>query len=859
MPARYSHPAEGDRPPVPLKRHLDDVAKRVRIVAPDEKTTPFGSSLQETVSSLAWVHDFGKLTTWFQAHLVDERPTGPTHHSPIGALLAYHVLESGGRDPEECLAGYVAVATHHGTLPNVAEYVFERSNWDAHEKAGNYRKKEILEQVDDIEESVSDLAEEIIEEASGGETTWDDFVEETRSKALFDRVKSRVSTSGFNHDTYNISPEFYPCVLQCWSGLVLADKTSAANAPTSGFEHECPSREVLAAYIDGLSTGNGDSQSQQAELNRHRRRAREDVLRNAREMVSNDERVATITLPTGMGKTLTGLDAALTIRDETDRRRVVYALPFTSIIDQVVDEVGEIFGTDGSGNLLTVHHHLAETSAEPDEGLDLDEGSDKHARIVEMFGESWRSGTVVTTFVQLFESLAGPRNAQSMKLPALYDSVVILDEPQAIPHSWWPLVNRLIDILESEFDAAVIAMTATQPQLFERDVTSLVDDPQSYFEAAERSVYEIEESLDAFPDSESGPLEYHEAATTLVDSGDHTDDVLAVCNTIDSAIALTEAVQEQTPYIDAGRTLERLYDDEPDVDVSGSMLADRIESRAGDVALFHLSTRVRPRDRLVLINTIKELTGREVPTYVISTQLIEAGVDVSFDRVFRDFAPMDSIVQAAGRCNRSFERDRGIVTLWWLDAPEDQKWTPGQAVYDVWGESLLRVTSQVLDSIRSDEDSRIDEPLVAWEGVREYYRRLTDEKRVGNRQYVEYVDSGEIRELGELSLIEQRQAVEVIVCRTAEERDDIEKIRDAWGRYDFTTMKSLLRELRSSQVSIPIYSSDSEEAQALADLERVHTETDIRWVDTSQPEYDDFFDPVTGFVVPDSTVERRFL
>lgn len=860
MTDRYSHPAEDGRSPVDLTDHLADVAHRVRLVVPEDKTSPFGSSVAETVSSLAWTHDFGKLTTWFQDHIEGKDPAGPSHHSPIGALLTYHVLEEMDHAPEECLAGYVAVARHHGLLPDVAEYVFDRTAWNQRHPEANRRKREILEQIHDIDDSASDLANEIVRTASGDETTWNNFATDVRSKELFERIKSRVSTFGATYDTHGIPPTLYPTLIQFWSALIVADKTSAAHAPKSGLNHDVPSRTTLASFIDDLSAESEDVHSKEARLNEYRGMAREGVLENARTLISNGDRLATITLPTGMGKTLTGLDAALTIRDATERNRVVYALPFTSIIDQVVDEVSDIFETDATDNLLTVHHHLAETTVKLENKFDdLDDESDEYARIEEILGESWRSGLVVTTFVQLFESLAGPANTQSMKLPALYDSVVILDEPQSLPHDWWPLVDRLVEILTTEYNAVVVAMTATQPRVFDNDATELVDDPQAYFGTVERTEYLIDESIEAFPDAENGPIDYREAARKIAASATSDEDILAVCNTIDSAIELTDAVRDRIMPVDVGRVLEQLLTSERVEDVTGVHLADRVENQTNDVALVHLSTRIRPRDRLVLVNAIKELTERDCPIYVISTQLIEAGVDVSFDRVFRDFAPIDNVVQAAGRCNRSFERDQGTVTLWWLDAPGSQDITPGEAVYDKWGESLLRVTNEVLKSIRDGDSDRIDESSVAWDGVREYYRSLIEDRHVGKREYVEYVETSEAASLNDLSLIEQRLAVEVIVCRTSQERQTIEDIRDAWRAFDFSTVNTLLEDLRTSQVSIPIYRSDSEEARALGSLEFVHPETDIRMIDTSKPEYDGFFDPVTGFVVPDNTVERRFL
>lgn len=823
------------------------------MVVSEKATTPMGKPMTDLVRRLALIHDFGKLTTWFQQHIemMEGDPRGnPTHHALIGAVLSYYVLERSGYEDEECLASYVTVAKHHGSLPDVPEYVFERTAWNRRRPVENERQEEVIEQVENIDREAASLAEEFISEATDGHGSWTEFASAVRDRSQFESIKTQVSSSGYTHDAYGISEEFYPCVLQAWSALSLADKTSAAGAPKGGYESTAPVRSVLAEYINELPKDGETLSDRGQQLNDWRDKARESVLKNVERMVTSRARLATLTLPTGMGKTLTGLDAALTLREETDRERIVYVLPFTSIIDQVDSEIGKIFDTDGRDDLLTVHHHLAETVVE----LVDEEDTDEYAAIEEMLGESWRSGIVLTTYVQHFESLVGPRNTQSMKLPALYDSVIVLDEPQSLPHDWWPLVRRLATILTEEYDAIVIAMTATQPQLF-GEVSELVDGPERYFEEIERVEYVIDDSIVAFPDREHGPVEYDEAANRIVGSASDGEDVLSVCNTIDSARELTDVVAKRIDAVDVGQVYADLLKNNGEVD--GDQLTDAVVEEADSVATVHLSTRIRPKDRLVLIDAIKTLTKRSLTIVAITTQLIEAGVDVSFDRVYRDFAPMDSIVQAAGRCNRSFERDRGTITVWWLNKLEEKNQTPGEAVYNEWGDSLLSVTSQVLDSKGIDEHSAIPESTIAWDCVREYYCTLRTERKVGKESYVDLLDGGEFDQAGKLSLIEQRLAIEVIICRTDADRRTIDEIKEAWDEYEFDAVRDLLDGMKPAQVSIPVYRADSEEAEKIGGLKKIHSETDIRWLDVRTER--DYFDSTTGLVVPDTTVEGRFL
>ena len=854
---RYSHPPEDGRPAVKLVTHLEDVASRLDYLIPEEATTPEGQPLHEVVRRLALVHDLGKATTWFQQYIDDDHrnptPEMKRHHSPLGSFAAFAVLERGGFSIETCIAGFVAVAKHHGRLPNVLEYVVSRTDGSLY---GDDESLDVVaHQAKDIHDNARDVATGVFETATGDGDDWTAFAQAVVDDSLVERIAVHVIT-GEQPNVDALSKSCYGLVLQCWSSLVLADKTSAAGAKNdpSTYAAESPSLDRLDEHIRKIEhDASADPDGTRSEqLNYHRSRARESVLDTTAAFADDEDSVATLTLPTGMGKTLTGLSAAFDLRDRLDGERVVYALPFTSIIDQVVDEVETIYETDTTGRLLTAHHHLAKTIIR-EEGDE--EKADFDDDIGGMLAESWRSGLTVTTFVQLFESLAGPANRQSMKLPALRNSVVVLDEPQSLPLDWWKLVPRLVSILTEQYGATVIAMTATQPELFEEQ-TKLVSDPDSYFEAVERVSYELDESTERYIDEQTDPKTYDNAANALCESLEGGESALAICNTIDSARELTERLSEAT-QVDVGEVYADELDEVGSADsVDTAVIVGRVVERGND-ALLHLSTRLRPADRLTLIETAKRLTARGHPLVTISTQLVEAGVDISFDRVYRDLAPIDSIVQAAGRCNRSFERDQGHVTVWWLNAPGEQAKTPAEAVYNR-GISLLPVAASTLDSVRA-QDGTLSETAVARDAVNRYYRRLHDEKDVGKQTYTDYVDEAKADELGELSLIDQRLTLDVIVCRTDDERAAIESIKEAWAAYDFDQVHELLDATKPARISVPIYREDSEEAQKLDKLNRVHQETDVRWLDTRTSQYAEYFDETTGLLVPDDTVERRFL
>jgi len=470
----------------------------------------------------------------------------------------------------------------------------------------------------------------------------------------------------------------------------------------------------------------------EARLNDERERARRQCVRGVHEWVQTGEsEVATLTLPTGLGKTFTGLSAAFELRDSlADRetaesaRQIIYALPYTSIIEQTRElfEDPELWGADPEKSALTVHHYLSETVVHHDDYDAGDTAATDDEETASMLGEAWRDGTVLTTFVQLFESLAGPTNRQGLKLPSLESSIIILDEPQALPKDWWGAIQRLLDIVTDEYGARVIAMTATQPTLVrDRETDSLLAagsahnsescdrchaapdyetalppvPKHQYFSEAERVRYTIDDTaLTRQVGVEERHLGYDTAADRVFDATGDGESVLAVCNTIESSKKLTNQVTGRPGVVHLGEVIETVLQ-ERDIDASDpSMTATAIANKVltavdgsdslptgvdspsklgGDVEsrttyLLTLNSRYRPFDREILIELADVLSTSDERFVLVSTQAIEAGVDLSFKTVFRDIAPLDSIVQAAGRCNRSLRVGRARRSCCRLDA-----------------------------------------------------------------------------------------------------------------------------------------------------------------------------------------------
>ncbi|WP_435078610.1 CRISPR-associated endonuclease Cas3'' [Halococcus sp. AFM35] len=940
-----SHPAETDheggeiiREAMPLERHLLAVARRAREATPAHAETADGESLRDAAEIVGLVHDFGKATKWFQTHIDNGTDdSGPSHHARLGGLLAYYALRQRGYGLRVRFAGLVAVAKHHGSLPDYDRFagnaIAQQSTWrqaEARGAASSAYNGAAARQAAHIDEKRPAFADAVVERLSIENGSWTDFC--TRLTASNDAIKADKADGFVEATLYEwLREDFFrgkrrPRVdgtlfddgrayldeLRLYGALTFADKTHAAGVRSD--DDRLHADPLTTAQLDEHIADLGDD-APAATLEARLNRLRGSIQDHIRGQSTNDDpiaafldaksQVATLTLPTGYGKTLTGLLAAARIREATDGDRIIYALPFTSVIDQTADVLREVLSDESDadpamGRQLTVHHHLSESLILSDDEEKESEGTDADADRAVMLAESWRAGVTLTTFVQLFESLAGPRNSQSMKLPALYESVVIIDEPQALPLTWWPLVERLIEALVAEYDATVVLMTATQPRIVgEDDTFSLLDgetlgalEPEGDNALPDRVEYGFHPTALA-TGTEDGLLDYDDAAATLAVAATGTADAtLAVCNTVDSTSELFDSVTEALgmdtdseaavtangPVDIAARFKREIIDDErfgvpsstDDTEQVQDAFVRSIVFRADSnaPAVLYLSTRLRPCDRRFLLAVASELTAAEIPLLVVSTQLVEAGVDVSFDRVFRDFAPLDSIVQAAGRCNRSFERapDTGGVTVWRLGPPEDSTTIPGEAVYarregdtDL---DLLAKTREALTDVPTDET--VSEEVV--ESAVDTYHDIVGDA-VGTvsadnalRRHFERADGAALRRE---SLIDTRFTFEVYVCRSQADHMMVDMYRRAEKSYNFDGTSRLKKQLAAIRVSVPAYRPDSDTAAKLVRLDPLswdgekRTATERVW--EADAGFESYFDTRTGIDIPESIVDTLIL
>lgn len=364
-----------------------------------------------------------------------------------------------------------------------------------------------------------------------------------------------------------------------------------------------------------------------------------------------------LTVPTGGGKTLSSMAFALEHLKNHNLKRVFYVIPYTSIIEQNAKVFRDIFG---ASNVLEHHSNFDPITVKNETGDPISES-------LKLATENWDMPIVVTTNVQFFESLFSNKRSRSRKLHNLAKSVIILDEAQMLPTGYLlPCLAALSELVRN-YGATVVICTATQPKLGDLMDASLrpreiMDSPEDLYKRLKRVRVTPPKSLN---DAElSARLKEHRQ-------------VLCIVNTRNHAKKLYDALVE-----------------------SGSC--------------YHLSARMCPAHRRKKIAEIKDLLKKGKDCRVISTQLIEAGVDIDFPFVYRAMTGIDSIAQAAGRCNREGKLKEGDVFIFKSTEPY------GKATS--WQNLVAEIGAMAL----AESDDPLSLPTVA-----DYFRRLYHYKEDG--------------------------------------------------------------------------------------------------------------------------------
>ena len=394
-----------------------------------------------------------------------------------------------------------------------------------------------------------------------------------------------------------------------------------------------------------------EAEKRNAALNR----LRSEILDHAVEQAAQPQGLFTLTVPTGGGKTFTSMAFALEHAKQHGMRRVIYVIPFTSIIEQNAAEFRKAFGELGEQAVLEHHSTF-------DDGKLQNEATKDKLRLA---SENWDAPIVVTTAVQFFESLFADRSSRCRKLHNIAGSVIILDEAQMLPLNLLLPIMQAIKELAQNYRCSVVMCTATQPAV----------QAENGFYRGFENVLEIAPKPTALFDKLR--------RTTVQHIGTQTDaDLLA---------KLAEHPQ-MLVIVNNRRHARSLYDQAKHLD-----------------GTFHLTTLMCAKHRSQKLDEIRGRLKKGEPCRVIATSLIEAGVDVDFPLVMRAEAGLDSVAQAAGRCNREGKRPSENSFVW-IFTPEEQWKAPPELAVQA---AVMRLTA---DSFSDD--------LLSTQAVAAYFAEL---------------------------------------------------------------------------------------------------------------------------------------
>lgn len=563
----YAHSLPG-KPPQdwePLEDHLKAVAELA-----GEFAEKFGAREWGKVAGF-W-HDLGKYRPEFQQRLTDSSIHAP--HAGVGAALAYKLNSQVGQFLAFTIAG------HHTGLANPID-----------SSCGPTPLRKVVKSNTPILDAVSSTAI--------------DWIDGAQIPLFPDWLQLAVETMDAQARMRRLA--FFTRML--FSALVDADRLKTAifyaHAEGRNTDHELLQYESLVTLRDRLDA-HIDQKTSGADLTPVNR-LRADVLGACRAAALKSPGVFALTVPTGGGKTLSGMSFALRHAVNHELDRVIVVIPYTSIIEQNAKRYREAFSSDGvtpdERNIL--EHHSA-----IDEQKRREENSEQELRR-QTAAENWDAPIVITTTVQFFESLFSNHPSRCRKLHQIARSVIILDEVQTLPPALLLPILEALQELVAGYSCSVVLSTATPPALEERPslpqgltkVEHIIPEPEQLFAAPAARRVNVEWRIDSVTTYEQLALEIASEPQ-----------VLAIVHRRQDARELCELLPEE------GR--------------------------------FHLSALMCPAHRLERVQAIETCLAEGKQCRVISTQLIEAGVDIDFPIVYRALAGLDSLAQSAGRCDR---------------------------------------------------------------------------------------------------------------------------------------------------------------------------------------------------------------
>lgn len=715
------------------------------------------------------------------------------HHGLISAIFTYYILKkylntlnNGNNLKFIPTLGYLIVKRHHGNLKDAEDEIRDLMDEDTHKIIGL--------QIDSLEkQELGEIYKQLLSDYGfssdihGFSADIDTFCDEYDS-VMKEILKDRRKFIKVVRDDQLTG--YYLITLVLYSILINSDKIDASSIEISSDIDISP--ELVDKYKKIKGFHRNDNKINQI---------RNDIYQEVTDSVETldlENKVYSINVPTGSGKTLTSLSFALKLKERLKKEngvkaKIIYSLPFLSIIDQNYDVFEDVFKTvenvNPTDDILLKHHHLADIFYKT-------QGDEEFEGLKSLFLiEGWNSEIIVTTFVQFFHTIVSNKNRSLRKFHNIANSIVILDEVQSIPHKYWLMLKQIISGFAEYLNTYFVFVTATQPLIFDPekgDIVELVKNKDKYFGEFDR----IKLKTDLNP-------MYLDEFKVILEAELYENpnkDFLIVLNTIKTSL-------------DVYKHLKDLKFENSDY--------------------YYLSTNIVPKVRLNKIKEIKKKSNNR--KIIVSTQLIEAGVDIDVDIVYRDFATLDSINQVAGRCNRnSSKNERGEVRIVVL---QDERKEFNQYIYSSFLMDKTREVLKEYDSVIYEKD--------LLDLNNSYFRKVkTTSSEDESKELLSYINELKFKTLSsDFRLIDDKKGYEKIDVYVEMDSEAVE----IWKQY--LIIKSLKNPFEKKERYLKIRKKYNEYIISVPKKDFFCEEPedlDIGYIPFEQIEY--YYDPDTGFV-----------
>jgi CRISPR-associated endonuclease/helicase Cas3 len=756
-----------------LEQHTKNVVENsLQLFSENVSFSISNEELKKLIETTAEFHDLGKYIPDFQNYLLGKPYNRELkNHSRFGAYAAFcKLLENSFNS---ALIAYLIIVRHHSNLINfLNDGIFRDVNLPSLKKTFEKQKSEVSKYIDVIKEEVnqSDLKSLI------------QFPQECFKSGNL-RGKVRRLTRQANCGNYFL-------INYLFSLLIEADKLDASENEIYT-EKEIPTN-IVNEYLSNLS------------FDKLKDEVRNKVLSKLEVINISKDKLFTLTAPTGIGKTLTALNFALELRNRISKNvkksKIIYALPFINIIEQNLKVYKDVLKENA--RVIAHYQFSGDDFFKEKNNNEIEEEKDYRNKL--MLLETWQADVIITSFVQFAETIISNKNKSLKKFAHFADAIVILDEVQAIDIEKLPLIGAVIYFLSKYMNTRFLLMTATKPYVFEL-AEKLTNESVNYIELLDNH----EEVFSKFNRTKIVPLgieskiDDEEFIRLFEEKWERNKSCLIVVNTVNRSLCLFEKMREY------------------------------LRNKNLNNPLYYLSTNILPANKLRVVENIKKsLQNNEAPI-LIATQTVEAGVDLDFDMGFRDIAPLDSIIQVAGRINRFNSEGKENSPLYIVNFNDCNK---------IYGSIVETIVSNLLSVKEGFPESDYLEIIT------KYYGEITSEDKSSfdySRKIFEsickldYEDSREGIPISSFQMIKENNFTKPVFIEIGEGKKALKRFIDfkqkKISKEEFLKYKAIFY---NHIIKVPKY--------YVNDIENlVIDETEIILIDKDM--LDDYYDSITGF------------